>query len=518
MLKLSFVLEAVDRATNVVRRIDRTIGAITAPARRAGAAMRAITEASGWPRIAAATENVSKRITGLMHNVHGLRSALLHLGVAAAIAVYPLQHTIDEASKINDTAAMLGTSARELQRLSYALTLDGSSMEDAGTALRFLQRNAVEAVTGNQEMAMWFRRAGISAEFLRKNIKDPTALVYALANGMSRTETPGKRLAILQALLGRSSGRLAQTMSRGSSELRRLGDEAESLGAVLDEKTVVAMDDAGDALTRMHRAIGGVMAAVTAAALPVFQSVAGAVIEWTKANRALLATRATEFFTELQARLPAIWQGTIDIATAVVTLARFVNAVAQVFGGWANVANIVAAVLIGKLVVAIGAVTLAVARFGIVLLTTPLGWFLLGIGAIAGAAYLIIKNWEPIKQFFKDLWSGVTAAFAKAIDWISDKVRALTAFVQEMVLQLDDLTPEWVKRLAPGGMLIGMMANNIRASRASTLQGAGARTEVGGKIRIEFDNFGRPRARELSSTNRNVDIEIGFGPILEMAR
>ncbi|AYM75480.1 phage tail protein [Janthinobacterium agaricidamnosum] len=50
--------------------------------------------------------------------------------------------------------------------------------------------------------------------------------------------------------------------------------------------------------------------------------------------------------------------------------------------------------------------------FGTALLTTPVGWVILAIAAIAGAAYLIYKYWEPIKGFFRGLWSDVKTAFA----------------------------------------------------------------------------------------------------------
>ncbi|ABE58730.1 phage tail tape measure protein [Chromohalobacter israelensis] len=47
---------------------------------------------------------------------------------------------------------------------------------------------------------------------------------------------------------------------------------------------------------------------------------------------------------------------------------------------------------------------------GRLLLTNPIG---LAITALAGAAYLIYKNWEPISQFFKDRWADVKAAFSQ---------------------------------------------------------------------------------------------------------
>jgi hypothetical protein len=47
-------------------------------------------------------------------------------------------------------------------------------------------------------------------------------------------------------------------------------------------------------------------------------------------------------------------------------------------------------------------------------LTSPIFWI---VAAIAVAAFLIIKYWDPIKKFFGNLWDGVKAIFWKALDW-----------------------------------------------------------------------------------------------------
>ena len=61
----------------------------------------------------------------------------------------------------------------------------------------------------------------------------------------------------------------------------------------------------------------------------------------------------------------------------------------------------------------------AFVMFGMSLMTTPIGWFLAGVAAIAAIAYLIYANWEPIKAFFVDLWASIKSAFSGAIEWLS---------------------------------------------------------------------------------------------------
>ena len=67
----------------------------------------------------------------------------------------------------------------------------------------------------------------------------------------------------------------------------------------------------------------------------------------------------------------------------------------------------------GMLVKALGAAAWAVRGLGLALMTTPVGWIIGAIAAIAVAAYLIYRYWEPISAFFESLWSDIRAAFER---------------------------------------------------------------------------------------------------------
>lgn len=61
--------------------------------------------------------------------------------------------------------------------------------------------------------------------------------------------------------------------------------------------------------------------------------------------------------------------------------------------------------LLGGLATALRVIGATLMGVGRLMLTNPIGWILM---AIAGAAYLIYRNWAPIKTFFVSLWDGIS--------------------------------------------------------------------------------------------------------------
>lgn len=63
---------------------------------------------------------------------------------------------------------------------------------------------------------------------------------------------------------------------------------------------------------------------------------------------------------------------------------------------------------------------LPVVAAGIVeFLLSPIGLVLSAIALIGAAVYMVITNWEPIKQFFTDVWNGLILGAQMAIDYLT---------------------------------------------------------------------------------------------------
>lgn len=132
----------------------------------------------------------------------------------------------------------------------------------------------------------------------------------------------------------------------------------------------------------------------------------------------------TEWIAELSERLGNWAKKNPELSNTLMKIGAIVSVVTIAFGG---LSLAVAAVLgpmaimkltfgilgvkgtfLGKVITLLLAplkwLTLGIFRLGMAMLTTPVGWFIMGIAAIAGGAYLIYKNWDGTAKWLSELW------------------------------------------------------------------------------------------------------------------
>ncbi|MCP5136026.1 MAG: phage tail tape measure protein [Gammaproteobacteria bacterium] len=84
----------------------------------------------------------------------------------------------------------------------------------------------------------------------------------------------------------------------------------------------------------------------------------------------------------------------------------------------------------------------SILEFGGSLLKSPVTWYVAGIAGLAAAAYLIYKNWEPITDFFANIWGSIKATFAGGVVSVLQPLQTLI-----------DALPEWAR---PEGLSAGL--------------------------------------------------------------
>ncbi len=95
-----------------------------------------------------------------------------------------------------------------------------------------------------------------------------------------------------------------------------------------------------------------------------------------------------------------------------------VNTAITFAGSWGKYLWMMRASIMAGLIPSITAATASVWGFTVALLANPITWVVLAVAALAGAAYLIYKNWEPIKAFFIRTWESIKTTVGPAVEWI----------------------------------------------------------------------------------------------------
>jgi len=430
---------------------------------------------------------INKSWGNLSGQVRGIATNFTLMTGAAAGAFYPLHQVIGEGSRIHNFSKMLSIGTTEFQRLAYAITQDGGSIEDAANALTFFQQNAVHAATGNQEMAEWFRRAGMSVEFLRANVNKAGGVQIMLekfADGMKGLAGPFQ-LDLSRSVLGRSGPRLLQTLANGAKGLKAAGDEAASLGIIIDPADIVKMNQAGNSMQKIWRVLSSLTAVIATAAIPLIEKVTEAVIEWGKANRGLTLERWTRLFSQLEEGLPKIIRAVVQLAAVLGSIFGVLNTFAEFLGGWDKIiiglVGVKFVMLIGALAqvgLALAAVVPFIVAMGVAMLASPITWF---VAAIIGAAFLIYKYWEPISKFFTELWNKIT----------------------KVTTSLNNFN---FARFTPAGIV---------TNAVTSVMGPGAAgKDLGGTLKIEIDQKGRASVTELTRNSDALDFEAYLGLLI----
>ena len=213
-----------------------------------------------------------------------LKTALL--GIGAAVIIRGLKSVINEFTKygveIDEMMKKTGATVEWLQRLRYACDQEHASFESLNKGLRQIVR-AMDYARDNQKMYIEaFDRLNITVTDANGNLRDMQDVFMEVGDKLGEMENLTEASAIALRILGRSGGDLIPLFKLGRAELERLGDEAEQLGIVLDEKTIRATKLFDDEITILNSSIKGATFLIAKGLIPTLQDLTVFAIELIK--------------------------------------------------------------------------------------------------------------------------------------------------------------------------------------------------------------------------------------------
>lgn len=181
-------------------------------------------------------------------------------GVAAVIkAVQQLnQITLEAAARADEliTESMqTGLSTDAIQKFQYAENLIDVSYSTISSTLTKLTLNMDKARDGNAELQQAFSALGVSVTDSAGNLRSSEDVFYDAIDALGRIENATERDAVSMQIFGKSAQDLNPLILQGSDALRKLGEEAEATGYVLDESQIAKLGQVDDAYQRMQLSI-----------------------------------------------------------------------------------------------------------------------------------------------------------------------------------------------------------------------------------------------------------------------
>lgn len=318
----------------------------------------------------------------------------------------------------------------------------GVQEEIAATGIKnmMLALIAGESATKSQRSAMI--DLGLDSEevakSMQKDAEGTTLKILELIKALPKE----KQGAMLATLFGKESlsaiAPLLTNMGALEENLKKVGDATKYAGSMNDEYKARAETTANNIILFKNKIaeLGISIGSVLLPPLNIFLGKMGAVIDkvsaWSKANPELSST-----LTKVAVGAVAVVGGIAAVALAVTTVIGPIALAISSFSVLGSSAG-TSIGLLTKMITPIKMIGTAFSVVGKAMLANPMVLAIVAIVAVvAGAAYLIYKNWEPIKGFFSNLWSGVKDAFSSAWNGIKGVVGTGIEFIKRVIKSID---------------------------------------------------------------------------------
>jgi hypothetical protein len=428
---LSLVIRAVDKATAPLRQINQRLQKFTAPMRKLNNSFRALSEEAGIPRLMKGLAGVGSAISGVGREALALGTKITALAAGASYALYRIvRGAVDAGDKLGEMAARVGLSVDAYAQLQFAAAQADVEQEAFAAAMDQFNKRLGEARAGTGSLLSFLERVSPTLALQVKGAKSTEEALALMTGAFEKVKDPARRAALANAAFGRSGLQMGQFLGQGNAAIDEQRQRFFAL-AGSQEAFARGAGELDNAMRRTEAALGGVQVGIMARLFPALTKLADAITRLVERNGDKLVAWAEKAGKAIEGWVDG---GGLDrLVTRLGELAGQVRGVVAAFGGLKGLAIALAVVMGAPLIASVaslgaaflnlGAAALPVVlRAGALLipviwkmvaglmalnLANPLFWIAAVGAALAGAAYLVWKHWEPIKAFFLDLWEKV---------------------------------------------------------------------------------------------------------------
>lgn len=367
--------------------------------------------------------NVTNKVTD------AAKKLALPLTAAASAVGFSLSQMmskfLDTGDAIDKASIRLGIGAERLQSLQYAAKMSGATAEDMNSALGKLNENIAKAAAGkNEELASLFKKLGISLRDANGHVRTAADVLPEFADAIQRNTNSSVRARMAIAAFGDAGQKLIPMLQDGSKGLADMEKRGHDLGLTMSQDDVKAAASLGDKFTDLGAVFDSFGNTISAKLAPVLGPLIDDLTEFLAKNKDAFAGRLAEAVSKLADSLKKV--DFEKLANEAMDCFHAIGELYDKIGGFDTILKALAALMAGKVIIAIGSfvgslITLGQSLWGLIpiirsvgmaFIANPIGAVITGIAL--GAAW-IITNWDKVGPFFTQLWNSITGIFTSAV-------------------------------------------------------------------------------------------------------
>jgi hypothetical protein len=331
-------------------------------------------------------------------SIRGLASAALAAGgafAAFAAAKDAVTFTENLAYATSKLSATTGMDAKTASSWIEVMKVRGVALNQVQMGFITLAKQVTAAESGTKKSAETFKKLGVSMDTLKTG--DVNKIIMGVADGFQRLHNPLEASAYGSQLFGRNAKALIPILAQGGAGLQAALGQAQAFGAYIGTDAQKKLERYHSALLGFKLGLDGLKISFTESVLPYVAKAMGAI---------------DKFIQQIRSGKGAGGEFANAISTAFGLAKGAIDGLVDTVGGLSNFLTVLEAILATFL--AFRAVSAIVSAVTFAL--NP--WTLLFV-AVAGAAYLIIKNWREVGPVLTGVFNTVKQAAQSAVEWVT---------------------------------------------------------------------------------------------------
>lgn len=529
---VSLTIKAVDKATAPIRAISIRLHQLTAPIKamserfgKLGSALSGLSSVSGLTGVAKGFVGLGGAVKNVGSEAFALGARMFALTGVAGFALWSIvKGAVDAGDKLGEMADRVGLSVDAYASLQHAAAQADVEQEAFNSAMDKFNKNLGEMTVGKGgEFLAFLNKVSPTLAKQVKAAKGTEAALSLMTDAFARIDDPAKSAALASAAFGKSGLQMGRFLHQGSAAIQEQQRRYMELsGSQEDVARGAGILD--NQMRETELAFMGLRNAAAGALFPAFTQLGAALTAFAVKNRDGIRQWAERTGAAIQKWIDG---GGLERLAASVTL--FAERAAWLFdkiGGLTGAFVAIAAVMSGPLLAAIGSAIPAIYSLGVALLTTPVGWFVLAVAAIATSAFLIYAHWGEISAFFAQtladfeaLGNGFLEFQAGILSLDFDRAFAgwTTAVAGFKAALLDVIK---ISQYLPGigllnvglvqsGMADKLLGPSVGATAAAAPVSSVQQTEA--RVSVDFANLPRgARVTTEPNSTQSVDLTMGY--------